>query len=304
MSTAVYPSGLHKKQESIVSKIDFEREPSPDQIVTQDDTPSNDSLLFRSGDPDFMNSLARGLEVLRAFSGTDGHRTAAQISKHTGLSRAVIRRCLYTLAEAGYVTKAGNHYHLEAKVLSLAQPYYTAINSLPAIAQPFLENVSQQINESCSLAVMDGDEVVYIARSATQRIMTVSLTIGSRLQSGCTSLGRILLADWSDQALQQYLKRNPLTAHTAKTITSQREWKKAISAARNDKFALVDEELEIGLRSIAVPVTDASGQIIAAMNVGVQATRISKRILQTEILDTLQTQAKQLNQRLSELDVV
>ena len=151
---------------------------------------------------------------------------------------------------------------------------------------------------------MDGDEVVYIARSATQRIMTVSLTIGSRLQSGCTSLGRILLADWSDQALQQYLKRNPLTAHTAKTITSQRDWKKAISAARNDKFALVDEELEIGLRSIAVPVTDASGQIIAAMNVGVQATRISKRILQTEILDTLQTQAKQLNQRLSELNIV
>ncbi|MCH1438436.1 MAG: helix-turn-helix domain-containing protein [Rubripirellula sp.] len=273
------------------------------QIVPQNQTPSKDSLLFRSGDPDFMNSLARGLEVLRAFSGTDGHRTAAQISKHTGLSRAVIRRCLYTLSEAGYVTKIGNHYHLEAKVLSLAQPYYTAINSLPAIAQPFLEKVSQQINESCSLAVLDGDEVVYVARSATQRIMTVSLTIGSRLQSGCTSLGRVLLSNWSDQDLQSYLKRNPLTAHTEKTVTSNREWRKAISSVQKNNFALVDEELEIGLRSIAVPVTDASGRVIAAMNVGVQATRISKRVLQTEILATLRTQASGLSQRFSELEI-
>ncbi|MAI73268.1 MAG: IclR family transcriptional regulator [Rhodopirellula sp.] len=251
-----------------------------------------------------MNSLARGLEVLRAFSGTDGHRTAAQISKHTGLSRAVIRRCLYTLTEAGYVTKVGNHYHLEAKVLSLAQPYYTASNSLPAIAQPFLENVSQQINESCSLAVMDGDEVVYIARSATQRIMTVSLTTGSRLQSGCTSLGRVLLSNWSDQALQAYLKRNPLTAHTVKTVTSNREWLKTISSVRKDNFSLVDEELEIGLRSIAVPVTDARAQVVAAMNVGVQATRISQKVLQSKILAILQIQASGLSQRLSELDIV
>ena len=247
-----------------------------------------------------MTSLVRGLEVLQAFAGTDGNRTAADISKQTGLSRAVIRRCLYTLSEAGYVRRVGNRYHLEAKVLSLAQPYYSAANSLPAISQPFLEQVSQQNSESCSLAVMDGDQVVYVARSATQRIMTV----GSRLQGGCTSLGRVLLSNLSDDKLDGYLNRNPLTPHTPKTITSKRDWKKAITLARQNQFALVDEELEIGLRSIAVPVTDASNRVIAAMNVGVQATRVSRRVLQTKILASLQTAAKQLSQRFAELNRV
>ena len=251
-----------------------------------------------------MTSLVRGLEVLQAFAGTDGNRTAADISKQTGLSRAVIRRCLNTLSEAGYVRRVGNRYHLEAKVLSLAQPYYSAANSLPAISQPFLEQVSQQISESCSLAVLDGDQVVYVARSATQRIMTVSLTVGSRLQGGCTSLGRVLLSNLSDDKLDGYLNRNPLIPHTPKTITSKRDWKKAITLARQNQFALVDEELEIGLRSIAVPVTDASNRVIAAMNVGVQATRVSKRVLQTKILATLQTAAKQLSQRFAELNPV
>lgn len=262
---------------------------------------ADESLLFRTGDPDFMTSLARGLAVLKSFSGGDGELTAGEICTRTGLSRAVVRRCLYTLAEAGYVRKFDDRFQLEAKVLSLAQPYYTAARSLPATAQPFLETLSEQINESCSLAVLEGDDVVYVARAATKRIMTVSLTIGSRLSGNCTSLGRVLLSSLSTGELEGYLQRNPLAVHTPKSITTKRDWKRAIASVREQGYAIVDEELEIGLRSVAVPITDSGSQVVAAMNVGVQATRVSKKQLKDKILPTLQAAASNLNKRLCEL---
>ncbi len=261
----------------------------------------NENMLFRSGDPNFMTSLVRGLEVLKSFSASEGELTAAEISKMTGLSRAVVRRCLYTLSEAGYVHPIQDRYRLEPKVLSLAQPYYNSARSFPATAQPFLEMVSEATNESCSLAVMDGDEVVYVARAATRRIMTVSLNIGSRLPADCTSLGRVLLASLNATDLTEYLKRNPLASHTAKSITSKKDFRQAIAKARELGYALVDEELEVGLRSIAVPVADRNGTLIAAMNVGVQATRVSSAELRRRILPTLQDAASNLGCRLEEL---
>lgn len=254
------------------------------------------SLLFRSGDPDFMTSLARGLEVLRAFGGGDGECSAAEICRATGLSRAVVRRCLYTLCESGYVSQSKDRFRLEAGVLSLAQPYVSEPKSLPTVAQPFLESVSQQTNESCSLAVIDRDDVVYVARSATRRIMTVSLMVGSRLPAGSTSLGRVLLANRPAEALNSYLQRNQLIAHTDKSITSKREFRAEIGRIREKGFAIVDQELEIGLRSIAVPVKE-SGRTIAAMNIGVQATRISRSNLTNQLLPTLRATAQQLGEQ-------
>ncbi|MDG2221184.1 MAG: IclR family transcriptional regulator C-terminal domain-containing protein [Rubripirellula sp.] len=260
---------------------------------------SADSLLFRSGDPNFMTSLARGLGVLRAFADSDGELTVREICENTGLSRAVVRRCLYTLVEAGYVRHDDRRYQLDVKVLSLAKPYYSASRSLPALAQPFLDSLSQEIEESCSLAVLDGDDVVYVARAATKRIMTVSLNLGSRLPSSCTSLGRVLLSGMSNEALEAFLSRNPLVAHTAKSITSTHEWRDFIRQVKEQAYALVDEELEVGLRSVAVPVHGADGGIVAAMNVGVQATRISAQELKTRILPKLRTAASMLSNQIS-----
>lgn len=261
-------------------------------------TDSAESLLFRSGDPDFMTSLARGLGVLRAFADSDGELTVREICEITGLSRAVVRRCLYTLVEAGYVRHGDRRYQLDVKVLSLAKPYYSAPRSLPALAQPLLDALSQEIQESCSIAVLDGDDVVYVARAATKRIMTVSLTLGSRLPSTYTSLGRVLLSGLSDEMLEAFLSRNPLASHTAKSITNTNQWRDFINQVKQQSYALVDEELEIGLRSVAVPIHGMEGDIVAAMNVGVQATRISSHELKTRILPKLRTAASSLSNRI------
>ncbi|MEM6776801.1 MAG: IclR family transcriptional regulator C-terminal domain-containing protein [Planctomycetota bacterium] len=262
---------------------------------------TQESLLFRSGDPNFMTSLVRGLEVLRSFSDGDGQLTAGQICQRTELSRAVVRRCLYTLTEAGYVRREGERFQLDVKVLSLAQPYYSKANSLPAIAQPFLEGLSEAIQESCSLAVLDGDEVVYVARAATQRIMTVSLGIGSRLPSNYTSLGRALLSALSRSELEHYLQSNPLERHTPKSIVHKREWIKAIESISESGYAIVDQELEIGLRSIAVPIRAENSTVVAAMNVGVNANRVSNAQLRSRILPPLQRTVARLSDRLQQI---
>ncbi|MEM9368900.1 MAG: IclR family transcriptional regulator C-terminal domain-containing protein [Planctomycetota bacterium] len=251
-----------------------------------------------------MTSLVRGLEVLRVFAGAEEGMTASKICRHTGLSRAVVRRCLYTLMQAGYVEKFDDRYQPTVKVLSLAQPYCSAAQSLPAVAQPFLESLSQEINESCSVAVLDGDDVVYVARAATKRIMTISLTIGSRLPAYCTSLGRILLSERSSEELESYLERITFEQHTVNSITTKRDWKKEMARVRDEGFAMIDEELEIGLRSIAVPVLGPQTKMLAAMNVGVQATRVNKTALKKQILPALQATAASLSRRLAELHAV
>jgi IclR family pca regulon transcriptional regulator len=147
------------------------------------------SILFRTGDPNFMNSLARGLEVIRAFSDTATGLMMPAISMKTGLSRAVVRRCLYTLEQMGYVSQRADGYYLEPRILALSQTYFSS-NTLPSLAQDFLDRVKETTGESCSLAVLDHDEIVYVARSAARRIMTVSLGIGSRLPAFYTSLDR------------------------------------------------------------------------------------------------------------------
>lgn len=256
-------------------------------------TKTND-LLYRQGDPDFMTSLARGLEVLKSFSLGNGRLTAAEIGKQTGLSRAVVRRCLYTLAQTGYVRKVQDHYQLEAQVISLARPFWSTGNSLPAVAQPLLEAVSDQVHESCSIAIRDGSDVIYIARAATSRIMTVALQVGSRLPAAYTSLGRVLLTTLTAKQLDNFLKHAQLKSHTKHSITSKRELREIVAHVRESGYALVDEELEIGLRSIAVPVYDNQEQMVCAMNVGVQATRISVADLSKRILPVLQDAASQL----------
>lgn len=244
-------------------------------------------------DPNFMTSLARGLAVIRAFSDQRRSLTIAQLSHRTGISRAAVRRCLYTLKELGYVDTDGGSFSLKPKVLTLGYSYLSS-TPLTVSALPFLNNVSRLLNESCSLAVLDETEVLYVARSATSRIMSVSLNTGSRLPAYCTSLGRAILAHLPPEQLDLYFEKVTLKAFTNRTIVSKHRLREVLDDVREKGFALVEEELEVGLRSIAVPVRGASGAVVAALNVGAQASRVSARQMKSEFLQVLKQGAHEM----------
>ena len=245
-------------------------------------------------DPNFMTSLARGLAVIRAFSDQRRSLTIAQISHKTGIPRAAVRRCLYTLKQLGYADTDGSTFSLKPKVLTLGYSYLSS-TPLTVSALPFLNNISRALNESCSLAVLDENEVLYVARSATSRIMSVSLNTGSRLPAYCTSLGRAILAHLPPEAIDEYFGGIELKAFTNRTIVSAARLREVLAEVRENGYALVEEELEVGLRSIAVPVRGASGTVVAALNVGAQATRVTARQMKSEFLPVLLRGAQEMS---------
>jgi IclR family pca regulon transcriptional regulator len=244
--------------------------------------------------PDFMTSLARGLAVLRGFSDARGPQTIAQLSNKTGIPRAAVRRCLHTLRELGYVDAALNNYTLRPKVLALGYAYLSS-TPLSVAAQPLLDQISSQLHESTSLAVLDDDEVVYVARAATARVMSVALGAGSRLPAYCTSLGRVMLAHLPPDQLDAYFARVPLTAMTNKTVVAEKKLRALLATVRADGYAVNDEELELGLRSIAVPVRGASGKVVAALNCGAQSSRVGVAQLRQTFLPALLRGAQELS---------
>lgn len=244
-------------------------------------------------DPSFMTSLARGLAVLRAFSDSRKPQTIANISQQTGIPRAAVRRCLHTLKQLGYVDAELNNFSLRPKVLTLGYSYLSS-TPLTVSAQPYLNNISRQLNESCSLAVLDDGEVLYVARSATSRVMSVALNAGSRLPAYCTSLGRVMLAHLPADELDAYLARTKLRAMTPNTVTAPKRLREILAGVRQSGYAINNEELEVGLRSIAVPVRGASGKVLAALNVGAQAARVSTEQMENEFLPALQRCAQEL----------
>jgi IclR family pca regulon transcriptional regulator len=245
-------------------------------------------------DPNFMTSLARGLAVLRAFSDQRRSLTIAQISHKTGIPRAAVRRCLYTLRELGYADADGNNFSLKSKVLTLGYSYLSS-TPLTVSTAPYLNTISRALNESCSLAVLEDDEILYVARSATSRIMSVSLNTGSRLPAYCTSLGRVMLAHLPPEELDAYLGRVKLKAFTERTVVSAARLREILIGVRGAGYALLEEELEVGLRSLAVPVRGASGNVLAALNVGVQASRVSARQMTEDFLPVLLRGAQELS---------
>lgn len=244
-------------------------------------------------DPSFMTSLARGLAVVQAFSDSRKPQTIAQISQKTGIPRAAVRRCLYTLQQLGYVEAELNNFSLRPKVLTLGYSYLSS-TPLTVSSQPYLNAISRELGESCSLAVLDDGEVLYVARSAASRVMSVALNTGSRLPAYCTSLGRVMLAHLAPRELDAYFEKARLKAMTDKTVTSQKRLREILVQVRQDGYAINDEELELGLRSIAVPVRGASGQVLAALNVGAQAGRVSVERMRAEFLPVLQRGAQEL----------
>lgn len=241
-----------------------------------------------------MTSLARGLAVVKAFSDQRRAMTIAQISHKTGIPRAAVRRCLYTLKQLGYADSEANNFFLKPKILTLGYSYLSS-TPLTVSAQPCLNQLSRTLNESCSLAVLEDNEVLYISRSQTSRVLSVALNAGSRLPAYCTSLGRVLLAGLTEAALDQYLSKVKLVAYTDRTVVNEARLREIIAETRQRGFAIVEEELEIGLRSIAVPVRGASGATMAALNIGAQATRVSRAQLEQTFLPALLTAASELS---------
>lgn len=262
-------------------------------VPATDSEPTIAEQIDALADPSFMTSLARGLAVLQAFSDSRRSLTIAQISQKTGIPRAAVSRCLYTLKQLGYAESDVNNYSLRPKVLTLGYSYLSS-TPLTVSAQPYLNQISRTLNESCSLAVLDDNEVLYVARSATSRVMSVALNTGSRLPAYCTSLGRVMLAHLPDAELQAYLDKVRLKPLTEHTVTTQKQLRAVLHEVRAQGFAINNEELEVGLRSIAVPVRGASGTVLAALNVGAQAGRVSARQMEREFLPVLQQGARDL----------
>jgi IclR family pca regulon transcriptional regulator len=279
-------------------------------IINQSNVPKN-SVSFADS-PDFVVSLARGLDIIKAFGTSERNSerpsnmrppdalTLSEVAERTGLARAVVRRFLYTLVELGYVITDGKYFRLTAKILDLGYAYLSSF-SLPKIAERFLEEVTLETKESSSASVLDGDEIVYVARVQTRRIMSVSLSIGSRLPAFCTSMGRVLLAHLPAEMLENYLKVTKFQRFTEKTISDPEALRKELSSVFKQGYALVDQELEIGLRSLAVPVFAGGGRAVAAINIGTQAARISKSEVLQQFLPVLRKAAKNISSCLGHL---
>ncbi|MWB97210.1 IclR family transcriptional regulator domain-containing protein [Agromyces seonyuensis] len=223
-------------------------------------------------DPDFVQSLDRGLAVIRAFGPDRPVLTLSEVARETGMSRAAARRFLHTLVDLGYVGTDGREFHLRPRLLELGYAYLSGL-SLPQVAQPHLQHLSDEVHESSSAAILDGHDIVYVARSAVSRIMSVAIGVGTRFPAYATSMGRVLLAGLDDDALDEFLRTADLAPRTTATITDPAELRAELTRVRERGWALVDQELEAGVRSVAAPVRDAAGRVIAAVNVAAPARR-------------------------------
>ncbi|MEV1166836.1 IclR family transcriptional regulator C-terminal domain-containing protein [Nonomuraea sp. NPDC049784] len=251
---------------------------------------------------DHVQSLARGLAVIRAFSATEPQLTLSQVARATGLSRAAARRFLLTLEDLGYVRSDGRLFALTPRVLELGYAYLSSL-SLPEVADPHLERLAAEVHESASVAVLDGEDVVYVARVATARIMRVTISIGTRFPAYCTSMGRVLLAALPPAELDAYLERAELRRLTSRTIVLPAALRAELDKVRERGRAMVDQELEEGLRSIAAPVRDRSGRTVAAVNVSTHASRTTLQAARRDLLPPLLATAAKIEADLAALSV-
>ena len=247
----------------------------------------------QSHDGDFVQSLERGLSVIRAFDAEHPKLTLSEVAASTGLSRAAARRFLRTLVQLGYMRSDGSRFALRPKILELGYAYLSSL-TLPEVAMPHLEQLVEQVHESSSVCELDGDDVVYIARVPTKRIMTVTISVGTRFPAYATSMGRVMLAAQPDERLDEYLGSVSLRGLTDHTITSAATLRRELRKIRAQGWAVVDQELEEGLRSIAAPIRDADGQVTAAVNVSTHAGRRTLTGIVEELLQPLLATAQRI----------
>lgn len=236
---------------------------------------------------DTMGGLAKGLAVIETFTADHPRQSIAQVAAASGLDRATARRCLLTLAHHGYADYDGKFFTLTPRVLRLGTACLATM-PLPQMVQPLLDRLSDELGESSSVSILDGDEIVYVARAAQRRVMSIALMPGSRLPAFCTSMGRVLLAALPDDEIRNRLTAHPLAARTPLTVTDPDILLDRIRAVRDEGYAVIDQEVELGLRSIAVPVLSARGVTVAALNLGLPVRGDEPQDLAERYLPSLQ----------------
>ena len=234
----------------------------------------------------YIQSLDRGLAVISCFSAERPRLTLSEVARQTGVSRAAARRSLITLQTLGYVGSDGRQFFLTPRVLTLGYSYLSSL-SLADVAQAHLSDLANEVHESCSASVLDGFDIVYVARAATKRIMTISLSVGTRLPAYATSMGRVLLAALPGERLDAFLNSATLDPLTERTIVDHDRLRAEVEKIRTRGWGLVDQELEDGVRSIAVPIHDSARRVVAAINTSAHATRVPLTTLQKSFLPKL-----------------
>jgi IclR family pca regulon transcriptional regulator len=266
--------------------------------IQQNESLNHERALARfEGNRDFVTSFARGLDVINAFNNEPLGITAAHIARKTRLSRSSVRRFLTTLERLDYVECYAGQFRLKPSVLRIGTTYLSS-TALPRLAQPILESVSAKLKESSSLSILDDDDIIYIARHTSSRVVSAGLSIGSRLPAYCTSMGRVLLSALPKPAQDDYLARVKLRKWTRHTVISRTKLAAILAEVAEQKFALVDGELEPALRAIAVPVWSSKGTIVAAMNVGIHVSSAKPQEMVKRYFPVLKEYAEMLSRRL------
>jgi IclR family transcriptional regulator, pca regulon regulatory protein len=242
---------------------------------------------------DFVQSLDRGLAVIRAFGPDHERLSLSDVAKATGLTRAAARRFLLTLVALGYVRSDGRMFSLRPRVLELGYAYLSGL-ALPDIAGPHMEELVGRLHESSSISVLDGHQIVYVVRVPTKRIMTVAISVGTRFPAAATSMGRVLLAELPPDELETFFSEIKLDSYTSKTVTDTDRLREIVAEVAQQGYAIVDQELEDGLRSVAAPIRGATEVGTAAINVSAHASRVSMAALRGEILPELLETAAQI----------
>lgn len=235
------------------------------------------AAALKPGDS-YVQSFARGLSVIRAFSAEAPRQTLTEVAKHCGLTRAGARRILLTLQTLGYVRAEGRLFTLTPKILDLGFAYLSS-QPLWQFAEPLMQQLAGELKESCSAAVLEGSDIVYVLRVPARKIMSINLGVGSRLPAWCTSMGRVLMAALPNEELEAQLARVQLVPHTPHTVRGLDELRAAVQQARAQGWCLLNQELEEGLISLAAPITGRGGQVIAALNLSAQVNRTPPEVL-------------------------
>lgn len=245
-------------------------------------------------DADFVQSLERGLSVICAFDRRNTELTLSEVANATGVTRATARRFLLTLVRLGYMRTDGRYFSLTPRVLELGYAYLSSL-TLPEVAEPHLEALVAEVSESSSVSVLDGQEVVYVARVPVSRIMTVAISVGTRFPAYATSMGRVLLAGLPDGSLEEYLSAVKLDHLTNRTVNTSAALRAEVLKVRSQGFSLVDQELEEGLRAVAAPIRDRSGRVVAAINISAHASRTSLESMRRNMIPPLLATAARIS---------
>ena len=264
--------------------VQAEREPAGGVAESEPAVPAADPPPPRNSD--FVQSLDRGLAVIRAFGPDRERLSLSEVARATGLTRAAARRFLLTLVKLGYVRSDGREFSLRPRVLELGYAYLSGL-ALPEVAAPHLEELVARLHESSSICVLDGHHVVYVARVPTKRIMTVAISVGTRFPAYATSMGRVLLAAMSEQDLDRYLAEASFEPFTGRTVTDPDRLRTIVHEVARQGYAIVDQELEEGLRAVAAPIRGSADVGTAAINVSAHASRVSLAVMRSEILPAL-----------------